>query len=108
MLGTWRTMGVLRNLLHLLAFLLILTLPFSEPSWNPRGWDLLLNAVIPATTPILFVVLMFDTLMSAVWRSDNPTDEARTRLTRIIRFQLALGAFLMALWIWIVGGTLFL
>ena len=104
----WRAMGLLRNLLHILAVLLLLVLPFSEPSWNPRGWALLLDAVIPALVPILFVVLMFDTLMSSVMRSDTTDEKEKVRLTFVMRFQLLLGGLLVATWIWVVGDALYL
>ena len=64
-----KAMGVLRNLLHLLALIFILILPFAEPQWHPEGgWELLMGAMVPATAPIVFIILQM---------SKQPAPESR-------------------------------
>ena len=57
MLAFFKPMGVLRNLLHGLAVALMIILPFSEPTWNPQGTDVILGAAIPALAPIVVIVI---------------------------------------------------
>jgi hypothetical protein len=107
MLEKFKAMGVLRNLLHLLTIVFILVLPFAEPMWHPEGaWELLMGAMIPATAPIIFIMLMFDLLMIKVMQSG--ADEAmRAVKGLIVRTHLLTGGIMMLLWAMSFNGALF-
>lgn len=98
---------MLRNLLHLLAIVFILMLPFAEPMWHPEGgWELLMGAMIPATTPIIFIIMMFDLLMTNVMQSG--ADESALAVKGLIaRTHLAIGGVMMVLWGMSFSGALF-
>ncbi len=94
-----REMGALRNLLQLLAIAIILMLPFSKPSRILEGWALVTGGIIPATAPLVFVVMMFDVLMANILRGEADDDQRRI-LTRVIRTNVTLGAVLIGLWLY--------
>ena len=107
MLERFKAMGVLRNLMHLLAIIFILILPFAEPQWHPEGgWELLMGAMIPATAPIIFIVMMFDLLILKVMRSG--ADETRLEIEGLItRTHLVTGGLLLLMWALSFSGILF-
>ena len=107
MLERFKAMGVLRNLMHLLAIIFILILPFAEPQWHPEGgWELLMGAMIPATAPIIFIVMMFDLLMLKVMRSG--ADETQLEIEGLItRTHLVTGGLLLLMWALSFSGILF-
>ncbi|MDZ7684227.1 MAG: hypothetical protein U5O39_03820 [Gammaproteobacteria bacterium] len=94
----FREMGVLRNLLHALALAFIAMLPFSEPSRVMAGWQLVTGGIIPATTPLVFIVMMFDVMMANVLKGEAEPEHAIV-LRRAIRTNLTLGLILIGLWI---------
>lgn len=99
--GKWqkfREMGLLRNLLQGLAVLFIAVLPFSEPARILEGWKLVTGGIIPALAPLVFVVMMFDVLMSNVLKDDG-SDEKGIILRRVIRTNTILGLILIGLWL---------
>lgn len=99
--------GTLRLLLQAVAVVLILVVPFAEPSWHPDGWEIMLGAVIPALAPISFVLLLLDVMMCAVWKSDSTDPAEIARLGFAIKVHLLLGGILMLLWINSFSGALF-
>jgi len=99
--------GVLRILLQSTAIVVIVAVPFSEPKWNPIGWEIVPGAVIPALAPILFILLMLDVMMCAVWKADTEDQNEAARLSFAIKTHLTVGATLMALWINSFSGALF-
>jgi hypothetical protein len=101
-----KAMGVLRNLLHLLAIVFILALPFAKPVWHPEGaWELLMGAMIPATAPIIFVIMMFDLLMINVMQSGADDQQVRSK-SLITRTHLLLGGVLVLVWLLAFNGAL--
>jgi len=105
---SWKSIGLLRNMLHLVALLLILVLPFAEPVWNPETTkELFLGAIIPATAPIVFIVIMFDVLMSTVMKSGYESDNS-AYYSRIIRWHLIVAITLLVMWILSFTDALFL
>lgn len=101
-----KEMGFLRNLLHILAVAFILVLPFSEPKRILEGWDLFFGGIVPATAPLIFVVMMFDVMMCQIMKGDGP-EENRARFTRIVRVHLGLGFVLICLWLYSFEAVLF-
>jgi len=107
LIGKLKSQGVLRLLLQSTAGVLILALPFSEPKWHPEGWDLVPGAVIPALAPIIFILLMLDVMMCAIWKSDSEDQTEVTRLAFAIKTHVSVGAVLILLWLNSFSGTLF-
>lgn len=108
MLEKIKTMGLLRNMLLGLALIAIVLLPFAEPQWHPEGVvELFFGAIIPATAPIIFVLMMFDLLMSHVMKSG--ADEAKLNVLGFItRCHLIIGGLLVVLWLFSFNRSLFL
>jgi hypothetical protein len=107
MLEKFKAMGVLRNLLHLLTIVFILMLPFAEPMWHPEGtWELLMGAMIPATAPIIFIIMMFDLLMLRVMQSGAEASMLAVQ-GLVVRTHLLTGGIMMLLWAMSFNGALF-
>jgi hypothetical protein len=102
-----KSQGVLRLLLQSGAVFLILALPFAEPQWHPQGWDLVPGAVIPALAPIIFILLMLDVMMCAIWKSDSEDQTEVATLGFAIKTHITVGAVLILLWLNSFSGTLF-
>ena len=99
MIEKLKAMGPMRNMLHGLAIALMLILPFTEPSWNPRGSDLFLGAVVPAITPIVIVNLMLDVLMCMVLQSDTEDQDIKRRYSTIVKTNIGIAGLLLFLWL---------
>ena len=93
-----RSIGLLRNLLHGLALLYILLLPFAQPARVLVGTRLFWGGILPATAPLVFVVIMFDVLMCRVLRGEADEERKRT-LDFIVRVHLVLAFVLLFLWL---------
>lgn len=94
-----KRIGPLRNMLHGLALLYILILPFSSPARVLEGWGLLFGGIIPATAPLVFIVMMFDVMMCQIMKGD--ADQTRSsELNFTIKLHLLLGFTLLALWLY--------
>lgn len=92
-------MGVLRVMLHALAYLLILILPFSDPSWNPQDTSLIMGAVIPALAPIVAILIMMDVMMCKILQSDAQDEQVKLSYRNIVRANLVTAFLLFAIWI---------
>lgn len=62
------------------------------------GWDFVLTVLIPVLVPLIFMVLMLDTLMSAVFLSAKEGSE-RNRFKMIIVMNLLLGFGIVFYWL---------
>lgn len=102
-----KSMGVLRNLLHLLALAYILVLPFSEPKRVLEGWDLVMGGIIPATAPLIVIVILFDVMMCQVMKSDAD-DARRAELAFITKVHLLFGGLVLGLWLYSFKSVLLL
>lgn len=102
-----RSMGVLRNLLHLLAAAYVVVLPFSEPKRVLEGWDLVFGGIIPATAPLVVIIILFDVMMCQVMKSDA-TDERRAQLGFISRVHLVFAGLVLGLWLYSFKSVLLL
>ncbi|XOV90429.1 MAG: hypothetical protein ACFHX7_11240 [Pseudomonadota bacterium] len=99
MIEKYKQIGTLRHMLHALAALFILILPFSRPARILEGWDVVFGGIVPATAPLVFIVIMFDVMMCSIMKSDA-TDPARIEMLQLtIRWHLALAFSVLALWI---------
>ena len=98
---TWQAilaMGALRNLLHGVALIFTFLMPLASSPDYSAGWDLFFGGILPATAPIIVIVIALDIMMSQIWKSD--ADEARVaRLNAIIRAHLVVGGLLLTAWL---------
>ena len=95
-------MGALRNLLHGAALLFMLMMPLAiEPGYTANwssNWHLFFSGVLPATAPLVVIVIAFDIMMSRIRQAD--ADEAdRQRYSLIMRTHLIVGGALLAAWL---------
>ncbi|MCZ6501431.1 MAG: hypothetical protein O6945_02835 [Gammaproteobacteria bacterium] len=77
-------MGALRNLLLSVAVAFIFLMPFASAPVYSDEWDLFFGGVLPATAPIIIIVLMLDVMMSQVWK-DAASQERIQQLNFIIK-----------------------
>lgn len=90
-------MGALRNMLHGAALLFTAMMPLASSPDYSAGWDLFFSGILPATAPLIVIVIALDIMMSQIWKSD--ADDARVLLlNRIIKMHLAVGGALLAAW----------
>ena len=94
-------------MLHGLAYVLIIILPFSDPSWNPEGASLMLGAVIPAIAPIVAIIIMMDVMMCKISQSDSPDQEVKLKYRNIALLNLATAFLLTGFWIYTFSQALF-
>lgn len=94
-----KSMGGMRYMLHGLAIAFMIVLPFAEPTWNPRGWDVVLGAVVPAVSLLVFIVIMLDVLMSKVFQSDAQDTAVKNHYGFIVKANLGIAILLMLFWL---------
>jgi len=74
---------------------------FAAPSPGTRpdyhGWGMIPTLIAPTLAPIVFMVLLLDAMMSAVFMVDKRGTE-RARLKFIVFLHLLLAATLMIVW----------
>ena len=87
--------GVLRNLLLGVAVIFICLLPFASTPVYSDDWDLFFGGVLPATAPIIIIVLMLDVMMSQIWK-DAASQERIEQLSFIMKTE-SLAAFILLL-----------
>lgn len=95
-----KKLGILRGSLSLLAIILILLTPFSDPTLAPYGMGMLRAVVIPVAGPIVFMVLMLDLMMSMIFRHEYQIGSMqRSRLVFISKWNLVVGLLLLFVWL---------
>ncbi len=94
-----RRMGFLRNLLHGTALLFTLLMPFATGPGNSDSWNLFFSGILPASAPIIVIVIGLDTMMSSLWRSDTQDPERILHLTQAIRAHQFFGGLLLLAWL---------
>lgn len=98
MLRYIREMGPLRNMLHAVALLFTMLMPFSSGSSYEDSWGLFFSGILPASAPIVVIVIGLDIMMSNIWKSDASTQDI-ARLNRIIKTHVVIGGILLAAWL---------
>ncbi len=90
-------LGALRVtlLLTILALLFAAPAPGTRPDYH--GWGMIPTLILPTLTPIMFMVLLLDVMMSAVFMVDKRGAE-RARLKYIVLLELLLAVTLMVVW----------
>ena len=94
MLEKLKSIGLLRNGLHGLALVFIILMPMASfPGYNDQ-WDLFFGGVLPATAPIIIILIMLDVMMSQIWK-DGATQERLDHLNFIIKTHLVVALALL-------------
>jgi hypothetical protein len=91
-------MKPLRIMLNGFAIILIALRPEVGAAFSYEGWSLVTTVLCPVLAPIIFMLLMLDSLMSKVFMVDKPADE-RARLSRVLRVNLIIGVALLLYWL---------
>jgi hypothetical protein len=84
-----------------LAIIAILVAAFAVDAGTKANYDgiqVLLTLVLPALTPLVFLVLLLDALMNRVWLIDAAGDDIAKYKT-IMRIDLLLAAVIFIRWI---------
>ena len=98
MLKKIRGMGFLRNLLHFTAIIFALLMPFAAGSKYSDSWNLFFSGILPATGPILVIIIGLDIMMSKIWKAEA-SDDRIEHFNNIIRTHLLVGGALLASWL---------
>jgi hypothetical protein len=102
-----KSIGVLRSMLDGLGIVYILLMPFSSPKRVLEGWDLFWGGILPATAPLIIVVIFFDVMMSQVLKGEADA-ERQQQLTLITRVHLSVASLLLLFWLYSFRNVLFL
>lgn len=93
-----KELGVLRLTLLATVAILIILVPAPGTEAARSGWEMIPTLVVPAMTPIVFMLLLFDFMMCRIRMSDN--DENIRRKFRIIGYiELAAAVLLLIVWL---------
>lgn len=106
MLKTILEMGPLRNGLHGIALVFAALMPFARAPDYSTDWNLFFNGILPATAPLIVIVIGLDIMMSSIWRADAESDRA-AQLTTIIRTHWVVAALLLGAWLAVFIPVLF-
>lgn len=91
-------LGVLRVALACvtLTAVVLATPPGTEAVYS--GWDFVLTVLLPVLVPLILMVLLLDTMMSAIFMLEKQIDE-RLRYRRIMITNLSLVVLLVLRWL---------
>ena len=93
-----KRMGILRNMLHCTAIVFAFLMPFARDPQYSDSWNLFFSDILPATAPIIVIVIGLDLMMSRLWKSE--ASQVRIEhLNSIIRAHLIVGGVLLASWL---------
>jgi|TARA_B110000914_G_C15176624_1_gene315362 hypothetical protein len=93
-----KRMGILRNMLHCTAIVFAFLMPFARDPQYSDSWNLFFSDILPATAPIIVIVIGLDLMMSRLWKSE--ASQVRIEhLDSIIRAHLIVGGMLLASWL---------
>lgn len=91
-----KDLGALRLILIAATLIIAFIAPEPGTAVDLDGWGIIPTAVIPASTPLLFMVLMFDFMMCRIRMSD---EAVRKKFSNIGYLELAVALFLLIMWL---------
>ena len=95
---TLRAIGPLRYALTAAAIASIILRPELGTKLSYEGWSVVSDLIVPVLTPIFFMLLLLDAIMSMVYRSDKPV-EVKARYLRLVFINLVLAIGLFIYWL---------
>lgn len=93
-----KQMKPLRVMLAILVLLLCIFSPAAGTRANYEGIAVLQTLIMPALTPLVFMVLLLDALMNRVWLIDAKGDDA-VKFRNIMRIDLLMVVIIFIVWI---------
>ena len=100
-----QSMGLLRNMLHITAVLLMFILPFSHPPWHDT--HLILGAVVPALAPIIVIIMLLDMMMCKIQQSDAEHIAIKKHYGNMIKTHFIFVITLSGFWVLALQAVLF-
>ena len=91
-----KNLGALRFLLISAALIIAFMSPEPGTAVNINGWKIVPTAVIPASAPIIFLVLMFEFMMCRIRMSDEAVQK---KFSTIGHIEIAVALFLLIMWL---------
>lgn len=91
-----KDLGILRIILIAAAILLALFSTEPGTAAARSGWQIIPSLVMPAMTPLVFMVLLFDFMMCRIRMSD---DAVRKKFSNISYIEIAVALFLLLMWL---------
>ncbi len=91
-----KDLGALRLLLIAAAFVIAFMTPEPGTDVDLEGWGIVATTVIPASAPLIFMVLMFDFMMCRIRMSEQ---SVREKFSSIGYVELAAALFLFIMWL---------
>lgn len=96
---TIASIGPLRFMLHVLAFVFIFLSLLVGDKIFYSGWEMLPTLVVPALIPIIFFGMLLELMMSTVFMVDAEEPAKKARFKTIIKIDLLLVAGLLLFWV---------
>ena len=93
-----QSIGPMRVTLGLFALALVILNPAPGATHTDDGFGVFRTMIVPALSPLVFMVLMLDVLMSRVHMIDAD-QVTKSRYRRIIFFNLGLAGLLLLSWL---------
>ncbi len=90
-------LGPLRLMLSSAAIIMMVFRPVSGTEAIYEGWAVFPTLLFPALTPIIFMLLLLDALMSRVLMMDKQSSE-EARLQRALWTDLGIAGLLLLVW----------
>ena len=92
-----KQMKPLRIVLSIAAILFCIFATPANTQAQYEGFQVITTLVLPALTPLLFLVLLLDALMNRVWRIDAVGSDVN-RYRNIMRVDLLLSLLILIFW----------
>ena len=92
-----KQMKPLRVMLALAAFLVVLLAPGAGTQAIYEGFAVITTLVVPALTPLIFLVMLLDALMNRIWLIDSNAENS-SKYRNIIRVDLLLALMILIVW----------
>jgi len=92
-----KQMKPLRVTLALGACMVVILAPGAGTQAVYEGFAAVTTLVIPAITPLIFMVMLLDALMNRVWLIDADSDNS-SKYRNIIKVDLALALIILLVW----------
>lgn len=93
----FKQLKLLRIMLLTAALIIIVLAPGADSTVSYEGWAMVPTLLLPTLAPLIFMVLLLDSLMSRVWMIDAKGSE-RNKFKNIIKVNLFVVLLLVLAW----------